>query len=80
MHELKRRPAAWLAAIRCADASARAAGLRCAYFTLLREPVATAVSAYNYFCRGCAENGRHCAAAVRPTRPRHPAPHAPRPM
>lgn len=33
----------------------------CAYFTLLREPVARALSAYAYFCLACAEGGRMCA-------------------
>ena len=32
----------------------------CAYFTMLREPVAQAASSYAYFCRGCAERGRFC--------------------
>lgn len=34
---------------------------RCRYFTLLREPVARAVSAYEYFCRDCSEHSRFCS-------------------
>lgn len=30
------------------------------YFTLLRHPMARMQSAYDYFCRDCAENGRFC--------------------
>jgi hypothetical protein len=34
--------------------------LPCAYFTLLRHPVARIISAYAYFCRACSERGRRC--------------------
>ena len=33
----------------------------CRYFTLLREPIARAVSSYDYFCQGCAEHSRFCS-------------------
>ena len=32
----------------------------CTYFTLLRHPVARLKSAYDYFCKSCAEGGRYC--------------------
>ena len=36
----------------------------CTYFTLLRHPVARLKSAFDYFCRSCAENGRYCNNAA----------------
>lgn len=44
----------------CDDPSSR--DTHCSYFTLLREPVATAVSMYTYFCQYCAEGKRMCVA------------------
>lgn len=35
-------------------------GRECRYFTILREPVERLVSAWNYFCRACAEGGSFC--------------------
>ena len=32
----------------------------CNYLTMLRDPVAQKVSAWNYFCRSCQEHGRGC--------------------
>ena len=32
----------------------------CFYFTLMREPVARLISAYNYFCLTCSDNGNYC--------------------
>jgi len=42
----------------CGDPSKRENA--CSYFTLLRDPVATAVSTYTYFCQHCAESKRFC--------------------
>ncbi|KAL1507562.1 hypothetical protein AB1Y20_007182 [Prymnesium parvum] len=35
-------------------------GRRCRYLTLLRQPVARLLSAYSYYCLGCAEGGVQC--------------------
>jgi hypothetical protein len=32
----------------------------CKYFTVLRDPIDRILSAYSYFCQGCAEGGRQC--------------------
>jgi hypothetical protein len=32
----------------------------CAYFSVLREPIARLLSSYDYFCRNCREAGRYC--------------------
>lgn len=42
------------------DAIGSTVGRPCRYFTILREPIARAISAYNYFCLACAEDGRQC--------------------
>ncbi|KAJ8601161.1 hypothetical protein CTAYLR_008281 [Chrysophaeum taylorii] len=38
----------------------------CDYFTLLRDPLDRLVSAYNYFCRDCEEEGRQCGGVEAP--------------
>ena len=43
----------------------------CHYFTILREPVARLVSAYNYFCLSCSEDGKFCHALPRNTSAPH---------
>ena len=50
--------------IESACAAIEARGLRCRVFTVLRHPVARLLSAYDYFCKGCAERGRHCAGST----------------
>ena len=40
---------------------------RCRAFTVLRHPVARLLSSYAYFCKACAEGGRQCRGAERPT-------------
>ena len=40
--------------------SALAPGSRCQYLTTIREPGNRTVSEYNYFCRGCEEEGKLC--------------------
>jgi hypothetical protein len=41
-------------------------GRPCSYVTVLREPIARYLSAYNYMCVACADNNANCPAEPRP--------------
>lgn len=43
--------------------------LRCGYFIVLREPMARAVSAYNFFCVACSQSNEHCQPPRTPACP-----------